>query len=252
LLDLDGTTYISDQALPGAIEFLSYANTNNIPVLFFSNNPSKGIPEYVQHISKIGIPVAPEQIITSTQATIDYLHSENINYVYAVGTPGFVGELEKAGLHLTDKDPQAVVISFDLTLTYDKIKTAALLLHHNPTLPYIATNPDLVCPTDEGPVPDCGALIALLKSATGRSPVIIGKPHGGMVRLACHRLGLEPTDLAVIGDRLYTDILMGKDHGLTTILVLSGETTALDLEQADWKPDFVFDNLAELLNKLQQ
>ncbi|MFC1598249.1 HAD-IIA family hydrolase [Patescibacteria group bacterium] len=252
LVDLDGTTYLSGTALPGAVDFFQLLKKQQIPCLFFSNNPSKHVDEYVKKITQLGLPVTAKNILTSTQATTHYLKDNELNRVYTVGTPGFEEEVKQAGVNLVkaDEQPDALVISFDTTLTYDKLQQAALLLHHNPELPYIATNPDLVCPTADGPIPDCGSLIALLKAATNREPVVIGKPNEGMVHLANKRLGLPPEDLAVIGDRLYTDMKMGHDHGLTTILVLSGETNKEDLSDAPWQPDFIFKDLAELYEQL--
>ncbi len=248
LVDLDGTTYIGNQALPGAVDFFTHLHAQHIPYLFFSNNPTKHVEEYVEHITAVGIPVTAEQIITSTHATIAYLNREKLTQVYIVGTPGFEKELADAGITHTELNPQAVVISFDTTLTYNKIQTASSLLLNNPALPYIATNPDLVCPTPDGPIPDCGALIALLQAVTKREPLVMGKPHTGMIALAEERLGLPRESLAVIGDRLYTDIKMGIDHGLATVLVLSGETNAEDVEHAAEQPDVVVNTIGELIS----
>ncbi len=250
LVDLDGTTYLSGKALPGAVDFFTYTQKQHIPTLFFSNNPTKHIDEYVTHIMEMNIPVTEDQIITSTHATIQYLQEKNLTKVFVVGTPSFEKELQDANIEIVHENPLAVILSFDLTLTYEKLQKASLLLYHNPTLPYIATNPDLVCPTDEGPIPDCGATIALLEKSTGRTPLIMGKPYAGMINLAIKKTGLKPEEMAVIGDRLYTDMRMGHDHGLTTILVLSGETTQEDLEKNDWKPDYTFKNIGELLISL--
>ncbi len=250
LVDLDGTTYISGTALPGAVEFFELLKERNIPFLFLSNNPTKTSQEYVEHLRLLGIPASDDSVITSTDATIQYVLAQKITRVYAIGTPIFESALRGAGIDLTSDHPQAVVVSFDLTLTYDKLRTAALLVHHNPQLPYIATNPDRVCPTAEGPIPDCGAVIAFLNAATNRNPLIIGKPNSGMVTLAAARLNLQPSDMAAVGDRLYTDMKMGHDHGMTTILVLSGETKQADVDAATEKPDFVFRGLDELFTAL--
>lgn len=250
LVDLDGTTTIGDTALPGAVRFFQTLRDRNLPFLFFSNNPTKHIKEYVEHLATVGIPATADQIITSTQATINHLQQHNCTSVYTIGTPGFEQELADAGIRKVVENPQAVVISFDTTLTYEKLQTASSLLMNNPHLPYIATNPDLLCPTPVGPIPDCGALIAFFKAATGREPQVMGKPYKGMIDIAAQRLNLPPGALALIGDRLYTDIRMAKQHGLTAVLVLSGETNQEDIAGSPDQPDIVVENLEELITHL--
>jgi HAD superfamily hydrolase (TIGR01450 family) len=244
LVDLDGTTYLGDRLLPGAADFFGELRRRQVPFRLFSNNPTQSAADYAAKLTGLGIPVAAAEVITSTAATVHHLADQGLTRLYVLGTPSFEQELVAAGALLTADEPQAVVVSFDTTLTYEKLKQAALLLQQKPELPFIATNPDLVCPTPEGPIPDCGSIVALLTAATGRTPEYMGKPNGGMVHLACHQLGLAPTNLAVIGDRLYTDMAMGRRHGLTTVLVLTGETTTADLTQAEWKPDHVYADLA--------
>lgn len=250
LLDMDGTTYLSNKLLPGAVDFLKYLNSNKIKYLFFTNNPSSSVKDYVRKFQTLGLKQVQENnIITSGQATIEYLKKEKIKKIYLLATPSYTQEVKKAKIIFTEKNPQAVVLSFDKTLTYQKLVTTAHLLN-NKSIKYIATNPDLVCPTINGPIPDCGAMAALLEKATGRVPLYIGKPHFGMINAAVKRLKIQRKDLALIGDRLYTDIRMANDQGLTSILVLSGETKKSDLKKSPYKPDHIYQNLKAVLKDI--
>lgn len=250
LLDLDGTTYISDTLQPGAAALCQWFAEHHTPYFFFTNNPTRDPSAYAEHLTLLGITTTTEQIITSAQATIAALQRDQITSVYAVATPSFIDELKAADIAHTDQHPQAVVVSFDTTLTYEKLKTATRLLA-NPALPYIATNPDLVCPTSNGPIPDCGAIIAALKATTSRTPTVIGKPERGMVDLVSERTHIPLEQLAIIGDRLYTDIAMGSRLGITTVLVLNGETTEQMLADSPVQPTLAVNNLNEVLQQLK-
>jgi len=251
LVDLDGTTYISDTPTPGSVQFFNRLHKRGIPYFFFSNNPTKNSGEHMAHLLSLNITATEQNIITSADATVEYLTNNQLTTIYAIGTPSFEHHLRSQGITLTHQNPQAVVISFDTTLTYDKLKTASLLLHNNPNIPYIATNPDPVCaPTVEGPIPDCGAIAAFLQASTGRMPLVIGKPGHGMLDIACKRMNASPQDFAIIGDHFATDMQMGFDHGVTTILVLCGDSTHSDVDNAPQKPDYVVADLAELTTLL--
>ncbi len=251
LLDLDGTTYISDTLQPGAAPLCDWFVQHRIPYFFFTNNPTRDPNTYAVHLSHIGIPTTPEQIITSTHATIAALQRSHITTAYIVGTQSFMDELTTAGITHTDQHPQAVVVSFDTTLVYDKLKIATHLLA-NASLPYIATNPDLVCPTSNGPIPDCGAIIAALEATTGRRPIIIGKPERGMIDVASERAYTPVEQCGIIGDRLYTDIAMGAKLGIATVLVLNGETTPAMLAKSTVQPTLVVRDLSELLKEVKK
>jgi len=252
LLDMDGTTYLSNKLLPGAFDFIKYLDNQKIKYLFFTNNPSSSVLDYVKKFHKLGLKQIQEKnIITSGQATIEYLKKNKINKIYLLATPSYTKEIIKAKIKLTAKNPQAVVLSFDKTITYNKLETAAHLLQ-NKKIKYIATNPDLVCPTAKGPIPDCGSMAALLEKSTGRVPLYIGKPHAGMINAAVKRLKINKKNMALIGDRLYTDIKMANDQGLTSILVLSGETKKNDLNKSPYKPDYIYKNLREVLNNINK
>jgi len=250
MLDMDGTIYLGSNPIDGSPEFLRYLSASGRRRLFFTNNPTANAEQYSKKLCRMGIEATPEDILTSGEATASYLVSETpYRKVFVVGMPSFEDELRRAGLTLSDDDPDAVVIAFDKTLTYAKLEKACLLLRTG--LPYIATNPDKVCPTEYGYIPDCGATAALIAAATDRVPKYIGKPNPEMVRMGLRKLAATQEVTAMVGDRLYTDMQMAYNSGVTSILVLSGETTEEDLEQAERKPDFVFQSVRELLEALK-
>jgi len=249
LLDMDGTLYLGPDPIDGAAAFVRFLQESGRRHLFFTNNPTRDAAQYSRKLAGMGIAAAPGDVLTSGEATARYLTTETAyRNVYVVGAPSFEAELRQAGLAVADEDPDAVVLAFDKTLTYAKLEKAALFLREG--LPYIATNPDKVCPTEYGCIPDCGATAALLEAATGRTPKYIGKPNPEMVRMALDKLGAAPEATAMVGDRLYTDMEMAYRSGITSILVLSGETKREDLEQADRRPDFVFESVRELHGSL--
>ncbi|MCK5862601.1 MAG: HAD-IIA family hydrolase [Candidatus Hydrogenedentes bacterium] len=245
LLDMDGTVYLGPDPIAGAKEFIEYLQKADIPFLFLTNNPSADASCYSAKLKSMGIDVTPNHVLTAGAATAAYLMEKTTwRNIYALGTPCFEKELQRAGLALNSKEPEAVVISFDKTLTYEKLERACLLLREG--LPYIATNPDKVCPTEYGYIPDCGAIAALLESAADRSPRYIGKPSPDFAQMALLKLNVEGTHTAMVGDRLYTDMEMAQQAGLASILVLSGETEKNDLVTVPQQPDFVFESVVEL------
>ncbi len=245
LLDMDGTICLGSQAIDGAAAFIEYLRRTHRPYLFLTNNPTGDAATYSDKLCRMGIHAAPENVLTAGEATVQYLLT-NTPYrrVCAVGTPSFESELREAGIETTDVHPEAVVLAFDRTLTYAKLERACLLLREG--LPYFATNPDRVCPEDYGYIPDCGATAALLEAATGRTPLYVGKPNPAMIRMAMARLCAGPSETAMVGDRLYTDMVMASRAGVTAILVLSGESKPEDVAAAEHPPEFVFDSVKEL------
>ncbi len=245
LLDMDGTVYLGDRLFPGVPEFLARLQETGRGYLFFTNNSSQDAARYASKLQRMGLSVEARQVLTSGEATVNYLNDvARVTRVFALGTPSFEQELAAGGLSLDPEEPQAVVLGFDQTLTYDKLKHACRFIREG--APFIASHPDLTCPTPDGPVPDCGAMSALITAATGVEPIVIGKPHRYMADAALKRLGATPEQTAIVGDRLYTDMEMGFRAGLNTVLVLSGETQARDLEQAPRRPDWVLPSVADL------
>lgn len=256
-LDMDGTIYNGGALFPSTLSFLNELKEMGIGYSFLTNNPTKSVEDYVAHLNKMGIQANKEEIYTSAQATIDYI---GMNYpamkrLFILGTPSMIKEFEQGGFYSTADNPadkpDGIVVSFDTSLTYARLCRAAWWIKNN--LPYIATNPDLVCPTDQ-PVTlvDCGSLCACLEKATGRKPdAVIGKPGARMLEGILKRYHLHPCQVAVIGDRLYTDMQLAKNAKALGILTLTGETKLEDVKKAKSYPDIIVGDLLELINPLK-
>jgi NagD protein len=251
-LDMDGTIYNGNALFPFTVPFLERLKQSGITYSFLTNNPSKSTDEYVKHLQQMGIPSSPEEIYTSAQATIEYIkiNYPDANRLFLLGTPGMIGEFEAAGFvsaaDSPDDRPDMVVAGFDKSLVYSRLCRAAWWIHEG--LPYIATNPDRVCPTNLPVIlVDCGSICACLEHAAGRKPdVVIGKPDPRMLTGILKRYGLKPDEVAIVGDRLYTDIAMAKNTGSPGVLVLTGETRAEDSGIYDISPDLVVEDISVL------
>jgi HAD superfamily hydrolase (TIGR01450 family) len=250
LLDMDGTIYLGDQLLPGAHEFIQLLSRGDIQTFFLTNNSSRSRVDYVEKLKKLGLEVSAERILTSGEAAASTLACRDEGArIYLVGTPSLQREFLDHGFELSDEDPDTVVLGFDTTLTYEKLARLCSLVRQG--TPYIATHPDLNCPTAVGPIPDIGATIAFVEASTGRVPdEIIGKPFQPMLEVILARTGLSPSQICMVGDRLYTDIAMGQ-HGLRTVLVLSGETQTEDLVESPFKPDLVVNGIGDLVQLIK-
>ena len=256
-LDMDGTIYTGGNLFETTAPFLQSLAELNIGYTFLTNNASRSVTDYLEHLRQMGVPVTDGQLYTSAQATIAYLHKTHPEYrrLFVLGTPSMAGEFEGAGFTLLPDDPQtapdAVVVGFDPTLTYARLCRAAWWIQKGK--PYFATNPDRVCPTDEPTVlVDCGAICAALREATGREPAaVLGKPDPFMLQgiLDGHRL--KPEQLAMVGDRLYTDVVMARRAGAIAVLVLTGEATHAEAERYSPPPDLIVPGLAELGSQLR-
>lgn len=245
LFDLDGTVYLGDSPIEGAVETLCRLSERSKKVFFLTNNSSRDKQEYVQKISALGYPVQLEQIVTSTMATVQYLRTRCPGMsVYPVGTPAFCRELAASGITLSE-DGDIVLLGFDTTLTYEKIWKANVLLDKGKM--FMATHPDIVCPSDIGDMPDVGALMALLECSCGRAPsVICGKPYSPMAEIINDIVAVPRERIVMVGDRLYTDILFGVNNGYQSLLVLSGETTAAMLADSGIQPTYVMNSVKDL------
>lgn len=248
LLDMDGTIYLSNQLLPGALAFLEKLKVQGKQFLFVTNNSSRNTQAYVTKLKTLGISVTPKEILTSGTATAAYLQTLNVERLYLIGTPDLEAEFQAEGFELTAEDPQCVVLGFDKTLTYQKLETACLLIRAG--VPFVATHPDTTCPTDYGWIPDCGAMSALIQTATGVTPTVVGKPQTLLVEMALQRLGMPACEVAMVGDRLMTDIRMGANAGITTVLVLTGESQRHHLAESDVQPSYVLESIAELSQRI--
>lgn len=251
LLDMDGTVYLGSEILPGALDFLRYIKQTGRDLLFLTNNSSRSARYYAQKLTKMGWPTTPDGILTSGMATAAYISALKPQArVYLVGTPDLAEEFSRWNLVLTNHAPDYVVLGFDTTLTYEKLQMACQLISEG--VPYLATHPDINCPTETGYIPDCGSMIALIRESTGKTPKVIGKPNREMIEAVFSRKPYAPEKLAMVGDRLYTDIATAKHAGITGILVLSGEAKREDVVNSSVQPDFIFSDLGELANVLRE
>ena len=255
LFDMDGTLYLGNQLYPFTIELLNTIKANGGKYLFMTNNSSKSVLDYVKKLEKLGIQATREEFMTSSQATAFYLHKYHEGQrLYVCGTQSLKEEFRNEGFTVTTNldEVDCIVMGFDTELTFQKLHDVSYLLLTRPELPYIATNPDLVCPTEFGSVPDCGSVCIGIKNATGREPIVIGKPSPLMPQLAMEKLDIAKEETCVVGDRIYTDVKSGLNAGITGILVLSGETTREILEASEDKPHLVLENAGQILDALKQ
>ncbi len=243
LLDLDGTIYLGDDVFECSADFVSAARTSGRDVVFLTNNSANDATAYAEKLTRMGIPTDAVDVVTAGDATVDHLQNDHPGAtVFVLGTPSLERQFAGAGIELVENGPEIVVVGFDTTLTYEKVKLACSAMLDGAAL--IATHPDLVCPTREGPIPDCGSICAMITAATDAEPVVIGKPYQTMADYAMRRLGVgDSASTAMVGDRLYTDIKMANDSGMTGILVLSGETTQDMADAASEMPDIVVEHV---------
>ncbi|PYJ08956.1 MAG: hydrolase [Verrucomicrobia bacterium] len=255
---MDGTIYSGGTLFKFTGPFLTLLRELGIGYTFLTNNSSKSVKDYLAHLGKIGIAATEDQLYTSTQATIEYLREKRptLRRLFVLGTPSLQQEMAEAGFALTADsaadEPEAVVVGFDTTLVFSRLCRAAYWIERGK--PFIATHPDRICPTDEPTVlVDCGSICAALERAVGRSPdVVLGKPDPCMIRGIRSRHSLAPESLAMVGDRLYTDMAMARRAGALGVLVLTGETTAAQAAQHSPAPDLVVASLAEFGAQLRE
>lgn len=251
LIDLDGTLYLGDRLLPGARRLIELLREREIQFLFLTNNSSHHRGQYGEKLRQLGLDVSDEHIFTSGEATAKYLSREQDGAkAHVVGTSALLEEFEEHGFQLVDENPDVVVLGFDTTLTYKKLWRLCDFVRDG--LPFIATHPDLNCPVPGGFMPDIGAMIAFVEASTGRQPdSIIGKPNRTIVEAVELKMDINASKLCMVGDRLSTDIALGK-HGPTTVMVLSGETCLKDLQESEIQPDYVVEDLEGLASLLKK
>jgi len=246
LLDMDGTFYLGNRLIEGSLDFIAKLQEEGKEFLFLTNNSSRNAAYYVEKLKRMGCVVEENRVFTSGQATALYLNRTAPGQrVFLLGNEYLASEFREYGIHLVEEDPEQVVVGFDTTLNYDKMTKVCDFIREG--LPFIATHPDLNCPTETGFIPDCGAILSFIKASTNRDPdLIVGKPHGEILRGVLERTGMQKEELAMVGDRLYTDIATGVNHGILSILVLTGETRLEDLKASPVQPDMVFDSLKDI------
>lgn len=251
-LDMDGTIYMGSTLFPFTIPFLERLKQMGITYSFLTNNPSRSIDAYLQKLEHMGIHATEKEIYNTTIATIDYIrsHYPEARKLFLLGTPSMTEQFLKAGFISTADDPDdvpdIVVAAFDMTLTYSRACRAAWWIKHG--LPYIATNPDFVCPTNERTIlVDCGSICRMLETAGGRKPdITLGKPDPNMLLGIQQQMGLRAEEICMVGDRIYTDIAMAHNAGAVGCLVLSGETTMEVAREAPRQPDLIARDIQQL------
>lgn len=245
VLDMDGTFYLGNKILEGSLDFIRKLGETGKKFMFFTNNSSRTSEYYISKLAKMDCHIKDEQIATSGDVTINYLRKYYENKkICLLATPIVEKHFRDSGIFLDNTNPDAVVIAFDTTLTYEKLTLACTLIRNG--CDFIATHPDFNCPTEDGFIPDCGAMCAFITASTGKKPKYLGKPNRETVEYILDRSGLTLDDIVFVGDRLYTDIATAYYHGATSLLVLSGETKLEDLENSDVKPDYVFPGLGKV------
>ena len=254
LFDMDGTLYLGSRLYDFTVELLQEIRRTGGKYLFITNNSSKSVADYVKKLAGFGIQATRDDFMTSSQATAYYLHKYHEGQrLYVCGTESLKEELRGEGFTVTERidEVDCIVMGFDTELTFQKLHDVSYLLLTRPDLPYIATNPDYVCPTEFGSVPDCGSVCDMIYNATKKRPVIIGKPTALMPQLAMEKLGMAKEETCVVGDRIYTDVKSGLNAGISGILVLSGETTEEILAQSEDRPHLVLKDASEILDALK-
>lgn len=249
LLDMDGTFYLGDELIDGSLDFLDILGSQNKEFIFLTNNSSKNKHAYQEKLAKLGCNVEADRVFTSGEATTIYLKKLKPSAkVFLLGTELLEEEFKNAGFELIsnrDENPDYVVLGFDTTLTYDKLWAACDYIRDG--VPYIATHPDYNCPLKDGKfMPDVGAMIDLIAASTNKRPHIVGKPNKVIIESICEKYGYKKEEIAMVGDRLYTDIKTGMNADITSILVLSGETSIDDYGESDIVANYIYPSLKEL------
>lgn len=253
LLDMDGTFYLGNKLIDGSVDFIEEVVKQGKNFIFMTNNSSKSKKNYVEKLENMGVYISPEQVFTSGEATTIYLHKKKPNAkIFLLGTKELEEEFLSANFQIIqekDQEIDYVVLGFDQTLTYEKLWIACDYIRNGAE--YIATHPDLNCPLEGGKMmPDTGAMIEMIKASTGKEPYIIGKPNSVMIESICEKYNYNKSELAIVGDRLYTDILTGINAEIPSVLVLSGETTAKDHSESKVQAAYEYKSLKYMIGDI--
>lgn len=249
LFDLDGTIYLGERIIPGAKETIETLKSLKKKIVYLSNKPIQTRENYAAKLNRLGIPTKPAEVINSSLAMARWLSSQaRGTTIFVVGEPPLIAEMAQAGFRISE-DPeeiQYVVASFDRTFDYRKLNIALQAIKRGAH--FVATNPDRTCPVEGGEIPDCAAMVGAIEGATGKKvETIVGKPSDIMIRVAVDFMGLQPKECLFVGDRLETDVFMGKKAGMATALVLTGVTHRERLKKSNIQPDYVWENVAEMI-----
>ena len=250
IFDMDGTIYLGGIVFDFAVKFINNLRKNGKKVLFYTNNASHTTDFYYKKLERLGFSPKMDEIMTSGDVTVEFLKRKRFGKsVYLIGTDELVENFKKRGINLasiSDESADIVVSSFDTSLTYEKLNHACRFIRGGAE--YLSTHPDFNCPTETGFIPDSGAIAAFITASTGKVPTYFGKPYKETLEMIEEVTGFDKSEMCIFGDRLYTDIALGKKYGVCSVLVLSGETQKADVEKAfeSEKPDFVFPSLLEV------
>ncbi|GAB4112772.1 MAG: hypothetical protein Kow00103_03070 [Candidatus Caldatribacteriota bacterium] len=251
ILDMDGTFYLGNNIIEGALSFTEKIKKCGKNFYFFTNNSSRHARYYQDKLKKMGCLVKQEDILTANQVILKYLKENHQDQkIYLLGNNYLREDFIREGMRLVEERPDLVIVGFDTTLEYERVVKACHYIRRG--IPFWAVNPDLNCPVEEGFIPDCGSICAMITASTGIKPLFFGKPSFYTQQYILDFTRLEAEEIAYIGDRLYTDIAMGKRGGMVTILVLSGETSKEDLANSSLKPDLVYPSLKEIKMRLDE
>lgn len=244
-LDMDGTVYIGKKPIPGAAEFVRGLKERKIPFVFLTNNSSKGRAEYYEKLRSMDFDVGIENVLTSGTAALMFLSQKRSGKgVYIVGTESYMNDAKEFGIRLDDENPDIVLLSFDRELTYEKINKSYKFIKNGAE--FIATHPDDLCPAEDGYDVDIGAFLAMYGKVLDAKPLIIGKPNRLLLEMAASAMNLDISEIAMVGDRLSTDIKMAQDCGIESVLVLSGEAKLEDLKDGKYRPTYVVESVADI------
>ena len=250
ILDMDVTIYLGNELFPFTKDFLKKVEDTGREYYFFTNNSSKSQQAYIEKLGKLGIQIKKDQMMTSSHVIVKYLKEHyGGKSIYVLGTSSLIQEFQYFDMNLTEEDPDIVVLGFDTTLTYEKLSKACHYIRNGCI--YFGINPDWNCPMEGGAfIPDCGSIAKLIEASTGRFPEFFGKPSKLTLDYIIQETGYEPDEIAIVGDRLYTDIAVADQSDVTSILVLSGESTREDVKTSDVKPDVILEDLSEITKML--
>ncbi|MBX4269932.1 HAD-IIA family hydrolase [Clostridium estertheticum] len=251
ILDLDGTVYLGDKILEGSINFLEELEKNNITFKFFTNNSSKNAQVYIKRLKKMGYNLSDDKMLISNNVIINYI-KENIpkKKVFVLGTDYLKEDFRAANINVVTEDADVVVVGFDTSLVYENVSKACEFIRNGAL--FLGVNPDFNCPTEDGFIPDCGSICSMITASTGVVPEYFGKPTHHTLKYVLKDTGFHEEEIAFVGDRLYTDIAIGKDNASVTILVLSGEAKLEDLLKSEIQPSLIFDSLGAVKNVLEE
>ncbi len=249
IFDLDGTIYLGEKLIPGARETIEKLKSLSKKIVYLSNKPLQTREDYASKLTRLGIPTQSEEVINSSLVMARWLSREAPGAtIYVIGEIPLIEEMVRAGFHISEKagEIQYVIASFDRTFDYRKLNIALQALKRGAR--FVATNPDLTCPVEGGEIPDCAAVIGAVEGTTGKKvEAIVGKPSDIMIRVAVDYMGLRPQDCVLVGDRLETDMVMGKKAGMATALVLTGVTNREILKKSGIQPDYVWESVVEII-----